>query len=118
MSRIACRLIEPLGDGTYRDPDTGRVRPIHCAPVGSMWFADWFLQDSPGDAGPDGRFLVVMTPAGTWCIDRRAGDGTAWQRTGVAPRVTATPSILLGKNEDGSWAYHAWLRDGVLEEIS
>lgn len=80
------------------------------APVGSMWFADWFDWK-----GPDGHCLVVKTPGGDWIIDgpSRNSDGTKgnpWTRTGEAPKVTANPSIHFpGK-------YHGWLINGWLEE--
>lgn len=76
------------------------------APVGSMWYADWYPW-----RGPDGHCLVVKTPGGEWIVDGpSSGGGTPWTRTGEVPRVTANPSIHFpGK-------YHGWLREGVLVE--
>lgn len=87
---------------THPQPPAG----IEVAPVGSMWFADWFSWK-----GPDGHALTVMTPGGEWCIDGPAsGSGRPWTRTGTPPKVTASPSIhIIGK-------YHGWLRDGILSD--
>lgn len=81
------------------------------APVGAMWYGDWYSW-----RGPDGHCLVVRTPGGDWVVDgpsytngQRSGAG--WARSGEVPNVTASPSIhFVGR-------YHAFLRDGVLEEV-
>lgn len=83
------------------------------APPGAMWRATWM---EPFETGPDGHSYVVRTPGGDWHIDGPATGGGKWTRTGVAPKLTARPSILCGKREDGSWTYHGFLTDGRLEE--
>jgi len=77
-------------------------------PVGAMWNAHWM-----GDhyRGPDGRCLCVKTPGGSWMIDGPSSNGGRWKRTGTPPKITVTPSILIGSSPA---KYHGWLRDGVL----
>jgi len=78
------------------------------APPGAMYYADWYPWK-----GPDGRCLVVKTPAGEWIVDRPPSSGrSAWTRTGTPPNVTANPSILF----PGPKGFHGWLRDGMLVE--
>lgn len=76
---------------------------IEDAPVGAMWYADWYPWK-----GPDGQCLVVKTPGGDWVVDRPHEGGRGWTRTGNPPFVTASPSIHFPER------YHGWLRDGVL----
>lgn len=97
----------------YRTPDGREVtihatppRGIETAPVGSMWFADWYAE--VGWKGPDGRSLVVRTPGGDWAIDGPSNNGNGWTREGEPPFVTARPSILI----DGR--YHGFLTNGEL----
>ena len=43
-----------------------------------------------------------------------------WTRTGTPPKVTVTPSIGQGgQGPDGGapWSYHAFARDGFLEDV-
>lgn len=88
----------------YQRADTGALCTLREAPVGAMYFADWH----PHWKGPDGRTLVVITPAGEWVIDAPSTDGKPWTRTGEPPAVTAHPSIhFVGR-------YHGWLRNGLL----
>ena len=80
------------------------------APVGSMYYADWYDWK-----GPDNHCLVVSTPGGPWVVDGPSSNGNGtkgnpWTRTGEVPRVTANPSIHFPGQ------YHGWLRNGVLEE--
>lgn len=85
--------------------DDGSVMVLDEAPPGAMWDADWY-----GDhrVGPDGLHLVVRLPDGNeWFIDGPATNGPGWTRTGVAPKLTVTPSIATP-------TYHGWLRDGKL----
>jgi hypothetical protein len=77
------------------------------APPGAIWEAPWM------GTGPDGKSYVVRTPGGDWHIDGDYNNGR-WTRTGVAPNLTVTPSILIGQRKDGSWVYHGFLRSGVL----
>lgn len=84
---------------------------MHNVPPGAMWDA-WWWPDEHRASRPDGMVLCVQLPNGRyWMIDGPASNGTpgeiGWTRTGVAPKITATPSILAGD-------YHGWLRDGVL----
>lgn len=94
----------------YARSDTGALHNLGDAPVGAMWFADWYL---PNYKGPDGHVLVVKTPGGEWIVDSPANNGPGWTRSGVPPLVTASPSIGM-HNADGSWRYHGWLRNGEL----
>jgi hypothetical protein len=104
----------------YRVPHTGELvevgevgdhqSHIPKAPPGAMWIA-WWYSDIKEWCGPDGRALMLMTPAGSWHIDGPSRNGNGWTRSGVPPKVTANPSILIGDNR-----YHGWLRDGWLEE--
>lgn len=93
-----------------RDDHVTLVTTLSAAPVGSMWYADWYPWK-----GPDGHCLVVKTPAGDWIVDGPSytdgkESGPPWSRTGAPPNVTANPSIHFpGK-------YHGWLRDGLLIE--
>lgn len=79
------------------------------APPGAMFYADWYDWK-----GPDGKCLVVVTPAGPWIVDgpsmnNDGSRGNPWTRTGEVPKVTVSPSIHIpGK-------YHGWLRNGILE---
>lgn len=82
------------------------------APVGAMWRATWMEPATTYDQ----RSYVVRTPGGDWHIDGAGGDRTRWARSGVEPKFTARPSILIGKRDDGSWVYHGFLTDGRLEE--
>jgi hypothetical protein len=81
------------------------------APPGALYYADWYDWK-----GPDGRCLVVVTPAGPWIVDgpsmnNDGSRGSPWTRTGEVPKVTASPSIHFpGK-------YHAWLKDGYLIDV-
>jgi hypothetical protein len=91
---------------------------VNTAPVGAMWNCDWYRGEhhengTAYDRHPDGLVLCVNTPGGHWLIDgpsfsngREVGK---WERTGVAPNITVTPSILQPR-------YHGWLRDGQLVE--
>jgi len=93
------------GERLYKNSETGELFTLRKAPVGAMWDAYWMSR-----RGPDGICLVVQTPGGDWMIDYPArGVGQPWHRTGVPPKVTAVPSIMIG-------SYHGWLRDGFLVE--
>jgi hypothetical protein len=98
----------------YRRTDTGETFVLGQAPPGAMYYADWLVQF--GDVGADGHCLIVITPYGPWNVDGgfQLPQPGKWVRTGAPPKVSATPSIGQGQQPDGSWAYHAWLRDGVL----
>ncbi len=93
------------------EDDTGKLQvTLSEAPVGAMWYADWYPW-----RGPDGHCLVVKTPGGEWVVDGPAYSngvetGSGWTRTGAVPKITASPSILIQDR------YHGWLRDGCLVE--
>lgn len=91
----------------YVRADTGETHTAEDAPPGAMWDAWWMGADF---RGPDGRCWTLKLPGGSdWCIDGPASDGGKWTRSGAAPDLTATPSILTPR-------YHGWLRGGWLEE--
>lgn len=96
----------------FRRSDTGGLTSLEACPPGGMWFADWYPDDWKG---PDGHTLVVRTPAGDWVVD--GPKNKRWQRSGVAPNITATPSILVGGPDGKSHAYHGWLTNGKLIEV-
>lgn len=93
-------------ESIYRRSDTGEEFTLRSAPAGAVWDCPWYESK-----GPDGKCICIMTPGGAWMPDLPSTSGTPWQRTGVLPKITCNPSILMphGKPE-----YHAWLRDGVL----
>lgn len=79
---------------------TGDLVTTRHAPPGAMWWNDW-----RGTGDPD---LFVMLPDGSeWNIDGPSSGGGGWQRAGVPPAITVTPSILTPR-------YHAFLTGGVL----
>jgi hypothetical protein len=94
----------------YRRVDNGMLLTLRNFPTGAMWDAHWYPRK-----GPDGRCVVVQTPAGEWMIDAPSTSGQPWTRTGEVPNITARPSILI--NNRSTPDYHGWLTDGVLEEI-
>lgn len=88
--------------------DSGLLTTLDAAPVGAMWYANWYPVPW---LGPDGKCLVVKTPGGDWIVDGPSSNGgTPWTRTGTVPKVTASPSIHFPGR------YHGWLRDGILTE--
>lgn len=97
----------------YRRSDTGELIVLEDAPPGAMWYADWY---SDTWKGPDGRCLVVKTPAGEWVADAPSSNGTGWTRTGTPPKVTARPSIGQKKLDGPGWRYHGFLTNGQLVE--
>lgn len=116
----------------YRRSDTGELTTIREAPVGAMWYADWFLEHLPeGPAfyrGPDGHCLVVKTPGGEWMVDARCSNCTlpgdtehkCWVRRGEVPYVTVSkeggPTCSAGAGSIQCGRYHGFLRNGRLEE--
>jgi hypothetical protein len=107
----------------YTRSDNGEEVTLQSAPPGAMWNAKWMKLSreqgykGPGEfVGPDGRCLYVKLPDNSdWCVDGPATNGPGWKRTGTPPNVTAWPSIGT-HNQDGTWRYHGWLRDGQLVE--
>lgn len=99
----------------HRRTDTGELHTLDGAPVGAMWYADYYKHPGHYDGGPDGHCLVVKTPGGDWIVDGPRSDGSpGWTRSGAPPLVTANPSILFPKPHGNG--YHAFLRAGWLEE--
>lgn len=99
------------GWSMWRNEEGTEHRHQHEFGPGAMYVATWLGE---GDyVGPDGRSLgVVLPPGGVgdhWLIDGPAGNGGHWVRTGEAPVLTVTPSIL-------SPNYHGFLRGGVLTD--
>ncbi len=88
-------------------PD-GKLYTTRDMPPGAMFDADWFPAK-----GPDGMALAVVLPPGggddIWMPDHGPGGHPPWTRTGVAPNITCTPSILTPR-------YHGFLTNGWLEE--
>lgn len=97
----------------YKRTDNGQYTTLSDAPVGAMWDADWMHNIKNYRNSPDGKVLVLKTPAGDWIIDGPSNNGNGWTRKGTPPQVTATPSIMLGK---GPGSYHGWLKNGQLIE--
>ena len=94
----------------YRRADgTGGLTVLGQAPVGSMWYASW-LKGLQGFRSPDGNILIVRTPGGDWVVDGPSTNGGGWTRTGIAPNVSVTPSIVIG-------SYHGFLTGGVLRSV-
>ena len=98
---FTCFMVDELSDCWYTD---GAPR------VGAMV---WRNHESPTyDSDPRPLpHLVVMTPAGLFCIDCSATDPPHghWERRGEPPIVTVTPSININRE-----AWHGWLTNGVL----
>lgn len=100
--------------GLYRRADTGEVLTWEDAPAGAIREASWWP-----DKGADGKGWCVRLPDGSdWmteggaanCSCRKTAtvaDHRCWTRTGVAPRLTVTPSIATPR-------WHGFLRDGRL----
>jgi hypothetical protein len=106
----------------YKRPGTGELTTLEDAPVGAMWYAGWLSthaaekgRSGPGTfAGPDWRCLMVKVPGGReFCVDGPARNGAGWERTGVPPDVTATPSIWV----DAPHGWHGFLTDGWLKSL-
>ncbi len=148
MKSIQCFFIEPTGEYTdwedvkgedgrvlgqgrspiYRRVDTGEIiTDLASAPVGAMWFADWYKKRW----NPQLEFsLIVKTPGGDWHVDQQSFNCTmpedvfqqrhhCWIIEGELPNITVSKngvtcgagggSILIG-------VYHGFLRNGFLEE--
>lgn len=145
MTRIKCFYVEQIGERRtpctcgdskctstdarkiYKRMDTGE----ECDPweiEGAMFFVD---SKSYTWQGPDGKCLVVVTPAGPWFVDSVCSNCTrkedkvhkCWVRHGEAPNITVDKngdtcaagagSIMIRAGEK---SYHGMLRNGVLEE--
>lgn len=83
---------------TYGQPDSAKP--------GAMWQATWWTETE--------EYLILRLPNGhDWAIDGPSTSGGGWTRTGVAPIITARPSIWSRTEPSG---YHGWLTDGVLSD--
>lgn len=127
----------------YRRTDTGEEMTLGEAPVGAMWFADWYLREGdmrPGwdwYRGPDGHCLVVRVPNGSggvhdWMVDSRCSNCTlkddnvhkCWVRHGNPPDITVDKNgvtCAAGAGSIGVWngnqtaySWHGFLRNGDL----
>lgn len=93
----------------YESKATGERWLENALPIGAMFDAWWFPNEWKG---ADQRTLAVVLPPGSgnvWIIDAPASSGNHWQRTGVPPNITVTPSILTPR-------YHGFLTNGILIE--
>jgi hypothetical protein len=111
----------------YRVGDTDVLTTLGDAPVGSMWYADWF-ESIERFRGPDGKVLVVKCPGNhDWIIDSQANNCTlpndtvhkCWVRHGVPPNVTVdknghTCAAGAGSIQVPNW--HGFLINGYLVE--
>ncbi len=96
----------------YRREETGEEWPHDELPAGAMYDATWYHGLVGRVVGPDGMALHVVCPPGGswgdhWHVDGPANNGPGWERTGVVPRISASPSIQTPR-------YHGHLRDGKL----
>ena len=79
----------------YKRHDTGEVLGVRNEfPIGACYDADWYPEDR---RGPDGRYLIVKTPGGSWRIDSRASNCT-----------------MPNDNEHRCWVRHGRPEDGTL----
>lgn len=94
----------------YWEATDGQKWVLRELPPGAMFWGDWGPQIKVHPA------LHVMLPdkaaasSTPWCIDGTATGGGYWERTGEPPNITVKPSILSGE-------YHAFLTNGVLQEV-
>jgi hypothetical protein len=137
MSLIKCFLIVPVTDGSdgrwKRADGTGEPFRMGWAPVGAMWFADWYMNDETPSRSRfhwDNQFtppLIVSTPGGDWDVDSRANNCTlpndrlhrCWCRHGEPPNITVDKNGLTCAAGAGSilcGSYHGFLRDGFLTD--
>lgn len=98
----------------YVRQDTGEQQGLRAFPPGAMYRVTWFEDFWKG---PDGMCLAVRLPIPDhpqwdWIIDGPATGGGHWERTGVPPLITVSPSIAAGTAPD--YLYHGFLREGVL----
>lgn len=151
MEPIRCFFIEPTGRSAesgvdiYRRLDTGEEMTLSSAPVGAMWYADWYLPERFGSssgyvhAGPDGHVLVVKTPPAPgrdWIVDSRCSNcdmpddssHSCWvrhgdPRTGLVTVDKNGNTCHAGAGSIGVWnrdrtgyIWHGFLRNGFLVE--
>ena len=110
------------GEPLYRREDTGELFTLKEAPIGAMWYADWYPFK-----GSDGHSLVVKTPGGEWCVDAPASNCTkpgdnkhrCWVRHGRPPVITVDKNgntCAAGAGSIAQKNYHGFLRNGFLEQ--
>ena len=115
-----CRLVDVTG---FEGTDFARLAP------GSLYFAPWLLERSSLSnqyrrdwAGKRPPLVLVVPGYGGHCLDQEwwpympGRDHDGWEITGDPPQITASPSLGIGKDVNGRWAYHGWLRDGFLSD--
>lgn len=84
--------------------EAGKQYELDEVPLGSAWHAFWMPRGEENTlwSGPDGQCLVVRTPHGDWWVDGPSAQtptSRGWQRLGTLPKITVTPSIVLGAHE-------------------
>lgn len=149
MSAIKCFFIEDTGklsdwreitddngkvigrtqDRILRRTDTGEeFIEYHNAPVGAMWFAEWF--DNSFCVPQLEHVLVVKTPGGEWVVDSQSSNCTmpedfkqekhhCWIIEGELPNITVSKNgktCAAGGGSIQTGNYHGFLRNGYLEE--
>ncbi len=117
----------------YCRSDTGEEITIDEAPVGAMWYADWYL---PNYQGPDGHCLVVrLVGRHDWIVDGPCSNCTmpedwhkdsphhhyCWVRTGTPPVITvgkgkAGESCAAGAGSISIPNWHGFLTEGFLRK--
>jgi hypothetical protein len=75
-----------------------------------------YKRDWKGKRDP---IVLVIPGYGGYCLDYAYWPdqgGHGWTITGEVPNITASPSLGIGRDDQGSWCYHGWLRNGVLSD--
>lgn len=119
-----CEIGLNHSDTIYVNPETQKmsanIREV--ATPGALWFCPWFVEDGHVSSVLSEEYrrdwagkrppICVNLPGGSdWIVDQCAqGKTTGWRVTGVAPILTAHPSIVVP-------GYHGWLRNGVLISV-
>lgn len=110
----------------YKNVETGDLYTLEEAPVGAMWYADWY---NPIWKGPDGRALVVKLPGNhDWLIDSRCSNCTrpddkihkCWVRHGVPPTITVDKNGDTCNAGAGSIqvpGFHGFLKGGYIVDV-
>lgn len=111
------------------NPD-GSLVTLHDTPVGALWYAMWYKDESTGQWYGDwdnmtGPPLMCKTPGGDWNIDSRASNCTlladkmhrCWIRHGEPPNIHVDKNGLTcsaggGSIQSGNW--HGFLHNGEL----
>jgi hypothetical protein len=76
---------------------------------GHMWQAD------------NSHWLVVLPNGGLHDINAVFSDGSSWNVTGDAPKLTVSPSIRrydIPDGKGGVWkkGWHGWITDGIMSD--